>query len=326
MPVAIRHRLVPTLKPVQRIARRTLVSPRPAKPRSFPGLPQALPKRLARRRSTTVRRLTRAVLDGLRPDVAPGNWIDEGGIGRPVTGTAFMLGRGMEQWHPNPSFYCQAGAGPLFDMGPYSLTMLVNLLGPVGRVFALAGIGQAERSITANGPLRGTTFAVDTPTTVLSLLEFTAGAIVIFGMSWDVYRRSNHPLEIQGTEGSLRLPAPDTFGARCPCPPAVSPGCTRAVRNRAFGTHNRPREAPDRASYRMLAVAEMAASLRDGVEHRATGQLALHVPDVMASIATAAERDEALTFESTVDRPRSAKRSPPPSGGVRRRRTQDRPA
>ena len=140
--------------------------------------------------------------------------MEQGRIGTPVTGTAFMLGRGMEHWHPDPAFYYQTGAGPVMDMGPYYLTMLVNLMGPVRRVQAVATSGQSERLITAAGPLQGTRFKVGTATSVLSLLEFDCGATVTFGASWDVFRHSNHPIELHGTEGSLRLPDPDNFGGQ----------------------------------------------------------------------------------------------------------------
>uniref|UniRef100_UPI000B34E3B6 Gfo/Idh/MocA family protein n=1 Tax=Rhizobium sullae TaxID=50338 RepID=UPI000B34E3B6 len=138
--------------------------------------------------------------------------MDAGAIGKPVTGTAFMMGRGMEHWHPDPSFYYQAGAGPVMDMGPYYLTMMVNLMGPVRRVQTVATSGHEERLITAEGPKKGTRFKVSTPTSVLSLLEFQCGATMTFGASWDVFRHSNHPIELHGTEGSLRLPDPDNFG------------------------------------------------------------------------------------------------------------------
>src|SRR4051794_2573921 len=138
--------------------------------------------------------------------------VDEDTIGRPITGTAFMMGRGMEHWHPNPQLYYQPGGGPVLDMGPYYLTMLVNLLGPVARVMAMATRGQEERLITAEGPYKNTTFTVGTPTNILSLLEFRSGATVTFGASWDVFKHSNHPIELHGTEGSLGLPDPDTFG------------------------------------------------------------------------------------------------------------------
>ncbi len=162
---------------------------------------------------------TRGLVIGSAPDTFLGaagrharRLMEAGIIGKPVTGTAFMMGRGMEHWHPDPSFYYQPGAGPLMDMGPYYLTMMVNLLGPVRRVQAMATKGQEERLITAEGPFKNTTFKVGTPTNVLSLLEFRSGATVTFGASWDVFKHSNHPIELHGTEGSLRLPDPDTFG------------------------------------------------------------------------------------------------------------------
>lgn len=153
--------------------------------------------------------------------------MEAGAIGKPVTGTAFMMGRGMEHWHPDPSFYYQAGAGPLMDMGPYYLTMMVNLMGPIRRVQAVATSGQEERLITAEGPKQGTTFKVGTPTSVQSLLEFDCGATVTFGTSWDVFRHSNHPIELHGTEGSLRLPDPDNFGGSVALSAAARPGRKR---------------------------------------------------------------------------------------------------
>src|SRR5262245_14357943 len=36
--------------------------------------------------------------------------IDAGVIGTPVAATAFMVGHGPENWHPNPSFFYQRGA------------------------------------------------------------------------------------------------------------------------------------------------------------------------------------------------------------------------
>ena len=139
--------------------------------------------------------------------------IDEGAIGRPVAGTAFMLGRGMEHWHPNPQFYYQPGGGPVLDMGPYYLTMLVNLLGPVARVMAMTGRGQAERLVTAEGPVpRHALPGRHARPRRWRSSSSARGATVTFGASWDVFRHSNHPIELHGTEGSLRLPDPDTFG------------------------------------------------------------------------------------------------------------------
>lgn len=229
--------------------------------------------------------------------------MEAGAIGKPVTGTAFMMGRGMEHWHPDPSFYYQAGAGPLMDMGPYYLTMMVNLMGPIRRVQAVATSGQEERLITAEGPKQGTTFKVGTPTSVLSLLEFDCGATVTFGTSWDVFRHSNHPIELHGTEGSLRLPDPDNFGGSVAFSGRGAHGETDTS-GELFGAVNWPIAAPDRANYRVLGLADLARAIIEGRKPRASGDLALHVLEVMEAILRAGETGIAQTISGTVAQPR----------------------
>ncbi|MBY3204731.1 Gfo/Idh/MocA family protein [Rhizobium laguerreae] len=230
--------------------------------------------------------------------------MEAGAIGKPVTGTAFMMGRGMEHWHPDPSFYYQAGAGPLMDMGPYYLTMMVNLMGPIRRVQAVATSGQEERLITAEGPKQGTTFKVGTPTSVLSLLEFECGATVTFGTSWDVFRHSNHPIELHGTEGSLRLPDPDNFGGSVARSSRGAPWQETDTSGELFGAVNWPIAAPDRANYRMLGLADLARAIVEGRKPRASGDLALHVLEVMEAILRAGETGIAQTISGTVAQPR----------------------
>ncbi|MBB3997869.1 Gfo/Idh/MocA family protein [Aureimonas pseudogalii] len=215
--------------------------------------------------------------------------VDEGAIGTPVAGTAFMMGRGMEHWHPNPQFYYQPGGGPVLDMGPYYITMLVGLLGPVVRVCAVSRIGQDERTITAEGPHQGSSFAVGTPTTVMALLEFVCGAAVTLVMSWDVFAHGNHPIELHGTKGSLRLPDPDTFGGTVALNVGGAGWDERSTAAKLHGEINWPFAAPDRANYRMLGVADLADALRTGRKPRASGDLALHVLEIMESVLKAGE-------------------------------------
>ncbi|MFF0952653.1 Gfo/Idh/MocA family protein [Rhizobium leguminosarum] len=230
--------------------------------------------------------------------------MEAGAIGKPVTGTAFMMGRGMEHWHPDPSFYYQAGAGPVMDMGPYYLTMMVNLMGPIRRVQAVATSGQEERLITAEGPKQGTTFKVGTPTSVLSLLEFDCGATVTFGTSWDVFRHSNHPIELHGTEGSLRLPDPDNFGGSVALSSRGAPWQETDTSGELFGAVNWPIAAPDRANYRMLGLADLARAIIEGRAPRASGDLALHVLEVMEAILRAGETGVAQTIPGIVAQPK----------------------
>ena len=229
--------------------------------------------------------------------------MDAGAIGTPITGTAFMMGRGMEHWHPNPSFYYQPGGGPALDMGPYYVTMLVNLLGPVRRVLAMTSRGAGERLITAEGPLQGTSFAVGTPTTINALLEFASGALVSVGMSWDVFRHSIPPIELHGTEGSLRLPDPDTFGGSIGLSTRGTDWNEHDMAGALYGAHNWPFAAPNRANYRMLGVADLARSLAEARAPRASGQLALHVLEVLEAMLEAGASGTARTIETQIAQP-----------------------
>jgi predicted dehydrogenase len=229
--------------------------------------------------------------------------IDGGAIGRVVTGTAFMMGRGMEHWHPNPAFYYQPGAGPVFDMGPYYLTMLVNLLGPATQVMAMATSGSSERLITAPGPLQGTRFPIGTPTSVMSLIHFASGAVITFGASWDVFRHGQAPIELHGTEGSLRLPDPDTFGGMVSISRRGADWDEIDTATKPYGAINWPYAAPDRANYRMLGVADLAEAVSAGRAPRASGALALHVLDILAAILRSGESGAPVTIETRVDQP-----------------------
>ena len=254
----------------------------------------------------------RGLLIGSAPDTFLGaagrharRMIESGAIGRPVTGTAFMMGRGMEHWHPDPAFYYQPGGGPVLDMGPYYLSMLVNLLGPVHRVQALSTSAHQERHLTAEGPLKGTRIPVGTPTSVSSLLEFASGTQITFVASWDVYRHSNRQIELHGTEGSLGLPDPDNFSGVVSLSDHGAPWQDLDTASLPFGALNWPLEAPDRGNYRMLGLADLARSLIEGRAPRASGDLALHVLEVMEAILTAGETGETVMIEPVDCQPRA---------------------
>jgi predicted dehydrogenase len=222
--------------------------------------------------------------------------VDGGAIGRPVAGTAFMMGHGMEHWHPAPQFYYQPGGGPVLDMGPYYLTTLVNLLGPVSRVAAMSAVGSPERLITAEGPNRGTSFRVGTPTTVMATLGFAGGALVAVGMSWDVWRHGIAPIELHGTEGSVRVPDPDTYGGAVELSHRGAEWRAFPSEGAPFGAANWPFDAPRVANYRMLGVAEMARAIRAGRPARTSAALALHVLEVLEATLTSGETGRPVTL------------------------------
>ena len=137
--------------------------------------------------------------------------IDAGRIGRPIAGTAFFATHGMEHWHPNPEFFFKRGGGPMLDIGPYYVTQLVNLFGPVTRVAAQTTMGSATRTVTSD-PLKGSIIEVEVPTTINGVLSFANGASVTVTTSWDVWKHTRVPFEIYGSEGSMLVPDPNFFG------------------------------------------------------------------------------------------------------------------
>jgi predicted dehydrogenase len=229
--------------------------------------------------------------------------IDRGAIGRSTTGAAFVFGHGMEHWHPAPEFFYKPGGGPVLDLGPYYLTMLVNLIGPIVRVQALTSIGEARRLVTAPGPNQGAWIDVETPTTALALLEFEGGAHVVVGMSWDVWRHGAPPIEIHGTPGSLRMPDPNFFGGIVEVSERGGNWTPYDTKGDAFGAPNQPAENPSLANYRVLGIADLAAAIRGARSPRAGGDLALHVLEAMEAILRAGATGRAIRLKDVGVRP-----------------------
>jgi predicted dehydrogenase len=139
--------------------------------------------------------------------------IDSGLIGRPLAFTAFMMCPGHESWHPSPEFYYEQGGGPMLDMGPYYLTSLLNLLGPVKRLTALATIAIPDRQITSK-PKRGKRMKVETPDHIVGSIEFEQGAVGTIVTSFATHfpqHNTENPITIFGTEGTLLVPDPNCF-------------------------------------------------------------------------------------------------------------------
>jgi predicted dehydrogenase len=236
--------------------------------------------------------------------------IDSGKVGRILSGSCTLMSHGMEHWHPNPEFYFKRGGGPVLDMGPYYLAALCNLLGPVESVQALSSTGFSERTVTAEGPNKGTRIAVETPTTLMALLRFAAGADITFAMSWDVWRHGHPPIELYGTEGSLRVPDPNFFGGSVEITERGGDWQILDSADRPYGKPNWrspawPASAPDRANYRCLGVADLASSVLHGTAHRSSGAFANHVLEVMHAILQAGTAGGRVRITSRIERPPS---------------------
>ena len=217
--------------------------------------------------------------------------ISEGAIGEPVGAHAFMLGHGPEGWHPDPEFFYKHGGGPMFDMGPYYLTALIALLGPVRRVTGSARISFPTRTIGSKKK-NGQLITVEVPTHVTGVLDFAGGAVANLTTSFDVWAASVPRIEIFGSAGTLSLPDPNTFG-----------GPVRLYRAGTSAWEDVPVTRPYAENSRGLGVADLAAALEQGRPHRASGELAGHVLDIMQSIHEASAQGRHLELTSTCVQP-----------------------
>lgn len=239
------------------------------------------------------------LLVGCAPDTVLGGGIqtcrkliDDGWIGLPIAATGFMMGSGPEGWHPDPAFFYQFGGGPMFDLGPYYLSALVTLLGPVQRVTASAHITFPERLITSQ-PRYGTKIQVEVPTHVAGVMDFASGAVGTLITSFDIFGGSMLPrIEVYGTEGTLCVPDPNTFG-----------GPVRLHRTGAENWLETPLSHPYASNSRGLGVADMAYAIRCSRPHRASGKLAYHVLDIMQAFDDASREGRHLVLTSGVSRP-----------------------
>jgi len=245
----------------------------------------------------------KGVLVGCAPDTFLGGGlqtcrklIDEGWIGTPVAATAFMLGHGPEAWHPNPDFFYKVGGGPMFDMGPYYLTALIHLLGPVRRITGSARISFPQRFATSDRlppELYGHAIDVEVPTHVAGVLDFVSGPIATLITSFDVWAHNLPRIEIYGTEGSLSAPDPNTFRGPVKIRRAGADEWSEIPL-----THSSDVE-------RGIGVADMAYALRSGRPHRASGEMAYHVLDLMHAVHDSSSSGQHITLSSTTERPAS---------------------
>ncbi|WDQ98212.1 Gfo/Idh/MocA family oxidoreductase [Devosia sp. J2-20] len=230
--------------------------------------------------------------------------IDSGQLGKIMSGTTHVMSRGMEHWHPNPDFFFQVGAGPILDIGPYYVTELIHLLGPVKRLSAFTNMARTEREVTAEGPQKGTFVKVGTPTTIHGVLEFVSGAIITIGASWDVAAHGHHNIELYGTDGSIFVPDPNFFGGDLVTTDVAGTRTTETPWDHPFGVNNQDLDKPTpRANYRTAGLADMMASIDGGYTARCGLDVALHAVDVMTSLLKAGESGQVLTLSTTCERP-----------------------
>ncbi len=230
------------------------------------------------------------------------NLIDTGKLGKITSGTAFVMNHGMEHWHPNPDFFFKPGAGPVLDLGPYYITNLIQLIGPVKRLVAIATTPAKERTISSK-PRAGEKVAVETPTTAHALLEFANGAVVTVNSSWDVWNHSHKPMELYGEEGTLYVPDPNFFGGEITLTKGASPAKKLPKWHHPLGVPNQKHSQGMMANYRTAGLADMAIAIMEDRPHRCSMELALHAVEVMTSILKSGETGKFVEMATTCERP-----------------------
>lgn len=217
--------------------------------------------------------------------------IDSGVLGQAVGGTAYFMCPGHERWHPNPAFYYEAGGGPMLDMGPYYITDLVNLLGPISKVLGVSTRLRDTRTITAK-ERAGEVIPVHVATHVSGTLVFANGAVVQITMSFDVAGHKHVPLEIYGTEGSLIVPDPNNFG-----------GQVQLLKKGGEWEDVATDQPYWDGNFRSIGLADMAHAVLANRPHRCNGDLALHVLEVMEAFETSSQTGQAVEITTKAERP-----------------------
>ncbi len=227
--------------------------------------------------------------------------VDSGAVGDIVGGSCYFQSHGMEGWHPDPTFFFQPGGGPVLDMGAYYVSNLVQFLGPVKRVVAMAGRPFSTRTVTSE-PNPGAVIDVNVDTSVRSILEFQQGAQISFTASWDVWAHEHNHIELYGTKQTVFVPDPNRFGGTVRFTDGEEEARLEPLQ--VLGQANFEESSGDMiANYRGVGLADMVAAIQEDRPHRCSGDLALHVIDVLTSIAQSAEQGEFVTLTTQCERP-----------------------
>ena len=230
--------------------------------------------------------------------------INENRIGDVVLGTFNLMSHGMEHWHPNPDFFFKPGAGPVFDVGVYYITQLVNLIGPVKTISAISGTATDERTITSQ-PRYGEKIKVETPTTLIGTLEFYNKAKIQFFCSWDVWKHKHSTIELYGLNGSMIVPDPNFFSGDILISEKEEKWQVVNNDNMLLGIPNlTDLDGSVIANYRGIGLSEMINSINNNRSARCNIDFSLHILEVMEGILIAAETEKIYSLQSSCNQPK----------------------
>ena len=230
--------------------------------------------------------------------------IENNTIGKIVLGTFNIMSHGMEDWHPNPDFFFKPGAGPVFDLGVYYLTQLINLNGPIKNVNAFSGTASNERIITSQ-PRFGEKIVVETPTTLIGTLEFHNNSKIQFFCSWDVWKHKHSFIELYGLNGSIIIPDPNFFSGDILISNKDNEWQKINNDQMPLGLPNTlDNDGTKIANYRGIGLSEMIYSINNNNKPRCALDLSLHVLEVMEGIIKSSQTNTEIKIQTKPDKPR----------------------
>jgi predicted dehydrogenase len=214
--------------------------------------------------------------------------IHSGAIGEPLAAAAFWSAPGHERWHPNPQFYYLEGAGPLFDMGPYYLTALVFLLGPITSVIGNSTRSGRKRKVHT-GPLAETSISVEVDTHISAIMTHASGVQSSIMVSFEAWGSRLPTIEVYGTEGSITVPDPNQFSEHTYLFTQTNQEWQKIEHSAGFKNAGRG-----------IGLADMADAINENREHRASGDLGFHILEVMESILKSSKEEKRFSIKSSV--------------------------
>ena len=229
--------------------------------------------------------------------------IEDKKIGDVVLGTFNLMSYGMEHWHPNPDFFFKPGAGPVFDVGVYYITQLVNLIGPIKSISSLSGTATPERTITSE-PRNGEKIKVETPTTLMGTLEFHNNAKIQFFCSWDVWKHKHSTIELYGLEGSMIVPDPNFFSGDILISHKEEDWQVINNDKMLLGIPNKTDNSGDKiANYRGIGLSDMIDAISHQRQSRCSLDLAVHVLEAMEGIIKSSDERVIYNMKTKPNQP-----------------------
>ena len=224
-------------------------------------------------------------------------------IGDVVLGTFNLMSHGMEHWHPNPDFFFKPGAGPVFDVGVYYITQLVNLIGPIKSISSLSGTATPERTITSE-PRNGEKIKVETPTTLMGTLEFHNNAKIQFFCSWDVWKHKHSTIELYGLEGSMIVPDPNFFSGDILISHKEEDWQVINNDKMLLGIPNKMDNSGYKiANYRGIGLSDMIDAISHQRQSRCSLDLAVHVLEAMEGIIKSSDERVIYNMKTKPNQP-----------------------